>query len=40
MIAYNARCGVCLETLGYEVDAGSPLRVLERHRGDYLRVLW
>jgi hypothetical protein len=39
-IAYNARCWVCLEALGYEVDAGSPLRVLERHRDEYLRVLW
>jgi hypothetical protein len=40
VIAYNARCWVCLEALGYEVDAGSPLRVLERHRDEYLRVLW
>ena len=40
VIAYNARCGVCLEALGYGVDAGSALRMLERHRDAYLRVLW
>jgi hypothetical protein len=40
VIAYNARCGVCLEALGYDMDAGCALQVLERHRDDYLRVLW
>jgi hypothetical protein len=40
VIAYNARCGVFLEALGYEVGAGSALRVLERHRDAYLWVLW
>jgi hypothetical protein len=40
VIAYNARCGVCLEALGNEVGAGSALRVLERHRDACLWVLW
>jgi hypothetical protein len=40
IMAYNARCGVSLEGLGYEVDEGSALRMLERYRHSYLRLRW
>lgn len=40
IMAYNARCGVSLEGLGYQVDEGSALRMLERYRHSYLRLRW
>ena len=32
VMAYNARCVVCLEQLGSEVEAGYALAMLDRHR--------
>jgi hypothetical protein len=40
VLAYNARCDLSSEAFGYAPDAGSPLRVLERHRDAYLRLRW